>query len=128
VIGEPSALRDSSRTNTARCSSRGMNFSMPIEAKCSVGSRLRTPKPRYHTTPLSAESEAWVWRKLSCWKWLQGSRRHKPIRQSVLPDPSVGSTDEPVQPEEPKSEDAIPYNPRCLPAQVMEKRFGHKRP
>ena len=32
VIGEPSALRDSIRTNTPRCSMRGMIFSMPIEA------------------------------------------------------------------------------------------------
>ena len=36
-MGEPSALRDSRRTNTARCSRRGMIFSMPIEAMCSVG-------------------------------------------------------------------------------------------
>ena len=37
VIGEPSALRDSRRMNTARCSRRGMIFSMPIEAMCSFG-------------------------------------------------------------------------------------------
>src|SRR5271168_4801392 len=35
VIGEPSALHDKRRMNTARCSSRGMIFSMPIEAICS---------------------------------------------------------------------------------------------
>ena len=32
VIGEPSALRDSIRTKTPRCSIRGIIFSMPIEA------------------------------------------------------------------------------------------------
>src|SRR6516225_9792338 len=37
VTGEPSALRDNRRTNTARCSSRGMIFSIPIEAICSFG-------------------------------------------------------------------------------------------
>jgi hypothetical protein len=37
VIGEPRALRDKRRTNTARCSRRGMIFSMPIEAICSFG-------------------------------------------------------------------------------------------
>ena len=40
-------------------------------------------------------------------------------------DPEPGAT---VQPGGPQSEDSIPYNPRCLPAQVMEKRFGHERP
>ena len=34
-------------------------------------------------------------------------------------DPEPGAT---VQPGGPQSEDSIPYNPRCLPAQVMEKR------
>ena len=37
MTGEPSALRDNRRTNTARCSSRGMIFSIPIEAICSFG-------------------------------------------------------------------------------------------
>src|ERR1700740_108243 len=37
VIGEPSALRDNSRMKTAKCSRRGMTFSMPIEAMCSFG-------------------------------------------------------------------------------------------
>src|SRR5262245_2427194 len=33
VTGEPSALRDKRRTKTARCSSRGMIFSMPMDAE-----------------------------------------------------------------------------------------------
>ena len=37
VIGEPSALRDSMRTKTPRCSILGSSFSMPIEAMCSGG-------------------------------------------------------------------------------------------
>ena len=37
MIGEPSALRDSMRTNTPRCSVRGMIFSMPTEAMYSFG-------------------------------------------------------------------------------------------
>ena len=32
VIGEPSALRESMRTKTPRCSVRGMTFSMPTQA------------------------------------------------------------------------------------------------
>ena len=37
VMGEPSALRDSMRTKTPRCSIFGSSFSMPIEAMCSDG-------------------------------------------------------------------------------------------
>jgi hypothetical protein len=37
VSAKPSALRDSRRMNTAKCSRRGMIFSMPIEAICSFG-------------------------------------------------------------------------------------------
>ena len=54
MIGEPSALRDNSRTNTARCSSRGMIFSMPIEAMCSFGTlaeRSALPSLVQTTTP-----------------------------------------------------------------------------
>ncbi len=32
VIGEPSALRESMRMNTPRCSTRGISFSMPTDA------------------------------------------------------------------------------------------------
>ena len=41
MIGEPSALRDSMRMNTPRCSTRGIIFSMPIEAMCSCGRLTR---------------------------------------------------------------------------------------
>src|ERR1017187_10911842 len=41
VIGEPSALRDNIRLNTARCSARGIIFSMPIEAICSIANHDR---------------------------------------------------------------------------------------
>src|SRR6516164_5624850 len=37
VMGEPSALRDSMRMNTPRCSIFGMIFSMPMQAMCNLG-------------------------------------------------------------------------------------------
>src|SRR5476651_1020167 len=61
VIGEPSALRDSMRMNTPRCSSLGITFSMPIDAMCSGGTfALRSALPSFvHTVmpPVSATAK-----------------------------------------------------------------------
>src|SRR5512133_462501 len=60
VMGEPSALRDSMRTNTPRCSIFGISFSMPMEAMCSFGTfALRSALPSLvHTTKLPVSATA----------------------------------------------------------------------
>ncbi len=61
VIGEPSALRESIRTNTPRCSIFGMIFSMPTDTMCSFGRCTdRSALPSLvHTTmvPVSATAK-----------------------------------------------------------------------
>src|SRR5579863_10490292 len=61
VIGEPSALRDSMRTNTPRSAIVGMIFSMPIDAICSGGTFAdKSALPSFvHTTtvPVSATAK-----------------------------------------------------------------------
>ena len=60
VIGEPSALRESMRMNTPRCSTLGISFSMPMEAMCSGGMlALRSALPSLvQTTKLPVSATA----------------------------------------------------------------------